>query len=164
MRPLRSPPSSDPESFLTWVSQERKFTKEGRSNRNFPFTILLSRKCGSTKLPCQPTRQKAAKFYGTVSCDIAIMVRMDKMQIKVDCFDSRGPICFIGFLDTIKLACNANRIQKGAVMWVSPVTSTAHLRTHSTVLCVFRTHLLLPPRLCAMLTSGLANCCGHTWK
>lgn len=51
---------------------------------------------------------------------IAKFVEKIKSQLKLHILDTKDPISVIGFLSTIKLACDANCILKGSTMLVLP--------------------------------------------
>lgn len=61
---------------------------------------------------------RTSQYDGAVSSCVAKLVKIGKLQMKVHLFEPKNPIPIIGFLATIKIACDTNRIYVGAALWV----------------------------------------------
>lgn len=115
MSPLSSSPPSDAELFLTRVSRETKIHKRKLIEPEIPVLQTVEKNY-ATASDSRTYRQanKSRKYEEYVPSYIAKLIKKVQSQMKAHFFDSKDSISIVGFLDTFKLPCDANRIQEGA--------------------------------------------------
>lgn len=159
------PSSIGHQIFFIRVCQVKNFHKEKSIEIEFPFLQIETKNWTTTSDNCTvKIADKWANSETTVFIYIVLMVRKDKLQMKINSFDPNDTIFITKFLDTYKLVWDIKFIQKKQKCAYYPTSTMRHLQRHSKVVCALQTSLLISQSPWALFVANAANSCNYIRK